>query len=440
MTERVLGRRGQRRKRLWLIGPLTVIAMLVGLFVTSAAVAVSDLNCLTEDTLVGSTFEIDAIVPPAPGSKKNTLPSEGANLVVDDATNCLDWAGVSEIRKNDSPTGSGDESFGQGTAENDPVPTIVSGSIPPNKSDLKSFGVYQETGVNDTTFVAVFWSRINSPQGTTNMDFEFNQNTCDGTIANPTPNVGGCSSNGVTPARTTGDKLLLYDLSSGGSVVDIHIRTWTGSVWGAETDLSESSALGSINYESLDGTPAPGATDGLGDLDPLTFGEAVIDFDALLGGAGCGQFGSVYLKSRSSDSFTSEIKDFVPPQQARLSNCPATISTAQKLVPNDSATLGGGGTFDNTGSATFQLFLPDNPDCLASGSAAVALDGSTTLTVVGASPQTVTTTNTKNTDELAGSHTAALGTWHWKVVYSGDNSHAAVTSDCIEAFTIDDDG
>ena len=163
MTERILGPSGKRRRRLWMIAPITAMAMLVGLFVTSAAVAVSDTDCTTASTLPVSTFEIDAIVPPAANAKKNTLPTGGANLGVNDG-DCLDWAAVTEVRQADSPSGSGDESFGQGTAENDAVPTIVSGSIPPNKSDLKNFGVYQENTANKT-FVAVFWSRINSPSG-----------------------------------------------------------------------------------------------------------------------------------------------------------------------------------------------------------------------------------------------------------------------------------
>ena len=48
------------------------------------------------------------------------------------------------LAKSDQPSGSNDDSFGKGTAEDNPNPTIVTGSIPPNKSDLKVFGVNTE--------------------------------------------------------------------------------------------------------------------------------------------------------------------------------------------------------------------------------------------------------------------------------------------------------
>ena len=69
----------------------------------------------------------------------------------------------------------------------------MSGSIPPNKSDLKAFGVYTETGEvtlgNPTgKFLELLWTRVQDPSGTTNMDFELNQKLCD-LNANPTLTV-----------------------------------------------------------------------------------------------------------------------------------------------------------------------------------------------------------------------------------------------------------
>ena len=45
-----------------------------------------------------------------------------------------------------------------------------------------------------------------------------------------------------------------------------------------------------------------------------------MDFDAIAG-AGCVSFGSAYLKSRSSDSFTAALKDFIAPTPTGLNNC-----------------------------------------------------------------------------------------------------------------------
>ena len=78
-------------------------------------------------------------------------------------------------------------------------------------------------------------------------------------------------------------------------------------------------ATGSINTTAI---PAA-ESDGLGDVSARTFGEAQLDFDALSGGDPCVSFGSAYLKSRSSDSFTAALKDFIAPEALDLDNCGA---------------------------------------------------------------------------------------------------------------------
>jgi hypothetical protein len=398
-----------------LLGMLAFVVSSGAITTAAACTAPSAGNPAVPQHLTDSNFEIDAILPPS-GNKNNSPPTGGANLTPN-STGCIDWtsASVGESRQTDGLTGSGDSAFGQGTSENDAVPTIVTDSIPPNKSDLKSFDVYEEHA-GTKTYVAVDWSRINSPQGTTNMDFEFNKNACAGTVANPTPNVGGCSANGVTPARSSGDKLLIYNLSSGGTSVSILLRTWNGSTWANETALNSSQALGSINYETI----AAGNSDSLGALDPLTFGEAVVDFQALLGGTTtCGSFGSVYLKSRSSDSFSAEMKDFVPPKAITLTNCTAisTSATASVVVGNsisDTATLTNANS--PTGFAVFKVY---------SDSGCTAL---------------VTTINGSNWTGSNGTYTStatyqnpAVGTYYWIASYAGDQNNSAATGACGDA-------
>jgi uncharacterized surface anchored protein len=183
---------------------------------------------------------------------------------------------------------------------------VVDGSIPPNKSDLKFFGLYQEGGTT-SGFLNLYWSRVQEPTGTTNMDFEFNQKR-----------AAAGQGNGVTPPRTVGDLLVIYDLAQGGTRPVLSIREWTGSAWGPATDLTASGkATGSINT-----SPIPAAdADGLGAHSARTFGEAQLDLSAIFDPTKCESFGSAYLKSRSSDSFTAALKDFVPPQAITLSNC-----------------------------------------------------------------------------------------------------------------------
>ena len=242
----------------------------------------------SEVSLSGSNFEIDT----------------NANLKVDDAAPSIDWASVTEIRRADLDSGSGDNSFGQGTKEDSAVPSVVDGSIPPNKSDLKFFGVYQE-GSTSTGFLNLYWSRVQDPQGTTNMDFEFNQSST-------------LSSNGVTPVRTAGDLLIIYDLSNGGTVPTLAKSTWSGTAWGAPVTLNGTNSAGSINTSAI---PAAEA-DGLGAHSARTFGEAQLRLSSIFPNPNqCASFGSAYLKSRSSDSFTSALKDFIAPQPVNISNC-----------------------------------------------------------------------------------------------------------------------
>ncbi|MGW4930057.1 prealbumin-like fold domain-containing protein [Agromyces sp. NPDC004153] len=285
--------------------------------------------------LPGSNFEIDT----------------NANLKVDGPAPAIDWASVNENRKPDLQSGAGDDSFGNGTKEDTAVPSVVDGSIPPNKSDLLNFGVYRET-VGTTDFLHLFWHRVQEPNGTTNMDFEFNQS----------PTISG---NNVTPVRTEGDLLIQYDLSQGGTNPVLFVAYWLTDAsfnppyqnpasavtpancvssnsfpcWGLRTNLSAASlATGSINTTAI---PA-GEADGLGAISARTFGEASINFTTLLGTQGCTSFGSAYLKSRSSDSFTAALKDFIAPTAVNISNCAKVI--IRKQTDPDGATTSFGYT------------------------------------------------------------------------------------------------
>jgi hypothetical protein len=367
-------------------------------------------NPLCINSLTGSNFEVDP----------------NANLVVNNSgANCVDWltggtgtalrAGV--VTKTDKPAGPNDDSFGQGTKEDDANPTIVDGSIPPNKSDLKVFGVFTET-TGAGKFLELFWTRINSPQGTVNMDFELNQKFCD-LSATPT----NCADNGKkfpaeTPLRTAGDKLITYDLDQGGTVPTISIRTWSGSAWGSATVISGTGglAIGSINTSLITANNA----DGIGPLDPLTFGEAAINFSALFPpGAACGAFGSAYLKSRSATSFSAELKDFIGPQRVNITNCTGLVTNATASVTigdpiSDTATLSGA-TTDASGTITFHLF--SNATCTAE-----VTTGLTPVTVNG------------NGNYNSGNFTpTAVGTYFWTANYSGDAKNEAASTACGDA-------
>lgn len=403
----------RRTVRTWTV--LAIVGTLAMAMIAFVGIASANPSCT--NSLVNSDFEID--------------PS--ANLKVDGATLCIDWlagGSGSNLRlgvfaKADKPSGAGDDSFGQGTKEDTSQPTIVDGSIPPNKSDLKNFGVYKESNANGK-FLELFWTRINSPQGTTNMDFELNKLFCD-----PTATPTNCANNShqppETPLRSVGDKLITYDLSKGGTVPTISIRTWNGTQWGTPTVISggtggqpcntpapgNNCALGSVNTSGISAADAGG----VGPLDPYTFGEASIDFKALFSGvSGCGKFGSAYLKSRSSDSFTSELKDFIAPEAVTITNCTniTTKLSAESITPGQQVT--DSSTLENAtptagGSVTYKVYTNDT--C--------------TNLFANAGTKTVTNGVVPNSDPVTFN---TPGDYYWQAVYTGDPSNAASTSEC----------
>jgi hypothetical protein len=421
----------------------------------TAAPAANGVNTLDATGVSGgiSNFEIDAAV--STQVKQKTVNTVGANLYLNGTSPCLDWttkakgagAGTSAdltsgvLVKPDAPSGSGDDSFTGGTSENDTTPTISTGSIPPNKSDLQDFGIYKETNASGK-FLNLFWSRVNAPSGTVDMDFELNKLSCDGTSATCSNNGGG---NFVTPLRSNGDRLITYDLANGGTVPTISIYTWTGNAtsgsWGAGTVISgvAGEALGSINYDSIDQLDSAG----LGAKDPLTFGEVSISYKAIFGSggtSGCGTFGSVYLKSRSSNTFTDEMKDFVAPESVQITNC-ATLttnasnqSTAQTLsgtnTISDTATLSGAS--GATGKVVFTAYGPFDANSAASGDTCTAAtqaftDGTAGVALTGPD---ATTGDYTATDSFV---PTSAGRYEWIATYGGDANNIAGPTSCKDA-------
>lgn len=304
-------RRPRRRAAL-----LSSLGLLVPLLLTQSLSASAEHG---DASLLGSSFEID----------------NDANLLVDDTGN-EDWASVAFAVAADAPTGQNDNSFQGGTKEDTLCPGTTTGSIPNNKSDLLNFGVYEEPGAPG--FLHLFWSRVQEPAGTTLMDFELNQSGVD------------CG-NGVNKVRTAGDLLIEYRLEQGGARAQILAREWTGSAWGAETDLTAIGlATGTINSSSI---PAAEAA-GLGALDPRTFGEASLDLSFLFNTGECVSFGSAFLKSRSSTSFTSQLKDYIAPITVDLSNC-GSITINKVTEPVGAAGSFGFTTTGGLDPATFTL-------------------------------------------------------------------------------------
>jgi len=350
------------------------------------------------------------------GAGLATSPFEGSdgNMIVNTAGHtdwCTDFpaptsgqtcaAPISGLRTlTDLPSGGTDNSFTQGTHEDDPNVVIAAGSIPPNKNDLTRAYAASET-ISGETFLYLAWERQPNPNGSANIDFELDQNASPGDFTQP---------GNLTINRTEGDILITYDFGGSGTP-DLGLLTWltTGHghtdndceasgqklpCWGNRIDLSPNSnppAEAGVNSGTIDEVLAGGQ------LDAGSFGETKIDLSAIPGlftPNTCKAFGNMFVKSRSSgSSIDAELKDFIAPAPVQVTNCATpTIETTIKNAADDSTVNGslplGSSVYDTaslgnlttgkdpTGTLNFTFF--DNGDCSGTGTPAgtgVALDG-----------------------------------------------------------------
>jgi hypothetical protein len=349
----------QRRVRRWWITGLTLTAFT--LFAVVFVTASSADNASGCDFAATGTTE--SCSGPLSGS---TFAGGDGNLLTNPTTfGTTDWQNVAGLNKGiDLGSGSGDNSFGQGTKEDDANVTVVSGSIPPNKSDLTRFYEASEFA-NGSNFLYLAWERTNV-LGSANMDFEINQAT--------TANLGAAGPHTIN--RTAGDLLVTFDFNNGGGRPALGLNFWvtTGSTsqclssnklpcWGNHVNLNSTNSIGAVN--NLDAVTDPIAPDAPRSLSALTFGEAAINLTAagVFPTGTCEAFGSVFLKSRASASFPAEVKDFVAPIAVNISNCgrikirkvtnPAG-GTGFNYTTTGSSPLGGGFSLDDGGLKDFQ--------------------------------------------------------------------------------------
>jgi hypothetical protein len=312
---------GLRPRRRVLAGAIT--AALFAVFFVAAS----------SGNLTGSTFE-----------------STDGNLIKNTGTdwcNAVNGSGVCTstapnlVTGQDKAPGNNDDSFANGTKQDDAVPSIGTGGIP-NKGDLDRFYVAHEF-VGGKNFLYLGFELLPVPNASASVHtgFEFNKNACD-----PVTHAG-CSANNVTPARSAGDILIVYDLEGGGNP-SLSFRRWvlsgsceisqdTAPCWGPKQSLSSSVADGSLD------NAAAGTTDPINPGAPRTigqfrFGEAAVNISDSGILSGCEALGSTYVVSRSSgDSGTATMKDFIAPQKVNITNC-GTIKVKKVTDPNPDST------------------------------------------------------------------------------------------------------
>jgi hypothetical protein len=110
-------------------------------------------------------------------------------------------------------------------------------------------------------------------------------------------------------------------------------------------------------------------------------------------------------------------------EDVTITSVPSSMTTAQRWVPNDSATISApAGSGLLAGTVTFTLY--PTADCTGS-----PVFPSATVAVAGASPQTVSTSNT--------TAVTASGSFSWKVSYDSTNSaQRDIPDSCLETSTL----
>src|SRR5215472_13768279 len=322
------GKRRFLRGRTW---GVLVAAIVLGTGIAIPAASFADNSSGCDFAATGTTQSCSG---PLAGS---TFAGGDGNLLASPTTfGSTDWQNVAGLNPGfDLPSGSGDNSFGQGTKEDDPNVSVVSGSIPPNKSDLTRFYEASEfSSVNNHNFLYLGWERTNV-LGSANFDFEINQKT------QPDLTTAGAK----TLVRTAGDLLVTYDFNNGGGRPTIGLMRWLTSTtvpvvpgfatnvcfssntfpcWGDQVTLDGTDSIAAVN--NLDAVTDPLFPNGPNYINPvpaLQFGETAIDLTkaGVFSPGTCTAFGSAFVRSRSSASFTAEIKDFIAPIPVNISNC-----------------------------------------------------------------------------------------------------------------------
>src|SRR5919198_3477999 len=322
--------------------------------------------------LTGSTFES------TDGNLVKNTGTDWCNAV--NASNVCTSTAPNLVQGQDKAPGSHDDSFANGTKQDDAVPSVGDGGVP-NKGDLDRFYIANElVGGKNFVYLGFELLPVSNASASVHTGFEFNKNFCD-----PVTHAG-CSGNNVTPTRSAGDVLVVYDLEGGGNP-SLSFRRWvlsgpceisqdTAPCWGPKQSLNSTVADGSLD------NGASGVTDPINPGAPRTigqfrFGEAAINLTDANILTGCAALGSVYTVSRSSgDSGTATMKDFIAPQKVNINNCGNIIVrkvTDPSPDPTDTSfsfTAGGGlsptsFSLKNGGTQTFSGINPGNGYTLA---------------------------------------------------------------------------
>jgi hypothetical protein len=255
-------------------------------------------------------------LPPSPAPLPGSS-FQGADGDQDDAPGLLDWQGLQAagaVKHSPDPNDQ-DSAFAGGSKENEPGSWALvteAGGVTPGSSNIRDAWSAVDQPAADT-FVYLGFSRA-SASGTTFLAFELNH---DARLWD--------NGNDEIPCRRTGDVQIAYEAH--GNDIDVRIRRWTttstdlgsgcartGRFGDAASLVANVDAQGAINAQEVL-SRLPGFYDDT--LALQRFGEASLNLARLLEAAfgdECLAFGAIWMHSRSSDSESASLKDYVAPR------------------------------------------------------------------------------------------------------------------------------
>jgi Prealbumin-like fold domain len=234
----------------------------------------------------------------------------------------------------------------------------------PAKDDLVNAYAYAKIRPSDNHLIIYSGFERLDASGDSHIDIEFlkDQVGLDEALPcnDPGPDATPCAFTGI---RSVGDVIVSMDFLNGGGIGSISVHDWNGTEY---IQVGDSTGEGCNGADTIcafnNGAPINGGPwvnlDKTGNevttLDTNAFTEFGVDVTALEGETPC--ISTIMGKTRSSASFTAELKDFTAPQSFPI--CSAAIS----IAPDDVNEVGQSHTFTVTVSKSFGGVLSPAPD------------------------------------------------------------------------------
>ena len=283
----------------------------------------------------------------------------------------VDWdsvtTGTPPVNVTPIPDASGqgkEDGFGGNSKNLGPANWACDNVATPEKDDISS-GAVGVRSFGGAQYLYFNFVRVGN-NGTADLDVELNQR------AGVHPSA---SCNGVLPPRTDGDLIVAFDQQGQTSTAaDIHLYKWSGNAsTGTLVDLGISDFKGHLNADR-------------------TFAEAAINLTTALGRTiECGEFSTVFMKSRASDSINSDLKDRTDAVPFDLGLCPTLEVTKTADAPSVSSgtAIGFTVTVENQGPGTAKGVTLQDPLPGGTGITWAEAPENTQCTITGTAPQTL---------------------------------------------------